>query len=379
MLTSALGAFVVILAAVWFFDTFEQAESQVWVGPSGAARANPYLAAMRFIERMGYGITTIDRPGDLSTLPHGATLILPARRAVVTPERAQLLLRWAASGGHLIIEPEPRRSRDILLEALGVHRAEAGKFKPAATLAVEFDDLERTLHVTPSIRDTLQTTQDKPDCAVADPGGIRLVSFRHGTGRISVVTGFQRFSNRAIGAHDNAELLWRILRFAPAHRAVLVLRPPQIAPLFDWLSAHAMQIGISALVVLLLWLWRVTPRFGPILPGPERARRQLLEHIRACGRFRWARGARESLLAAAREICNGRIARLRPRLAVMGVEERCRELATEVALDADAVAYAFQGVPQAAREFVHMVATLASIHAALSRAPSAARLRKRQQ
>ena len=379
MLTSALGAFVVVLAALWFFDTFEQVETQVWVGPSGAARTNPYLAAMRFIERMGYVLHPVDRPGDLDAPPHGATLILPARRAVVTPGRAQSLLRWAASGGHLIIEPEPRRSRDVILDALGINRTEAAKFKPPATLAVEFDNLERTLEVTPSMRDTLQLTRDQADWAVADAGGLRLASIRHGAGRISVVTGFHRFSNRWVGAHDNAELLWRILKLAPGSQTVLVLRPPQVAPLFDWLSQHALEIGISALALLLLWLWRITPRFGPTLPVSERERRQLLEHIRACGRFRWAHGARESLLEAAREICNGRIARLRPRLAVLAPEERCRELASEVALSGDDVAYAFQGAPRAAREFVHMVATLASIHAALSRAPSATRLRKRQQ
>ena len=373
----ALGGLLAVLATLWFFQTFERVDGEVWVGPSGAARKNPFLAATRFLERMGSVVTPIDRPRDLDTLPQSAALILFARRAVVTPERAQSLLRWAAAGGHLVIEPEPQRARDVMLDALRITRGQSLKTKPPETIAVEFPELERTLRVTPTPLETLQLAEGKPDWMVTDAEGIRLASFRHGAGRISVVTGFNRFGNRTIGAHDNAELLLRILELGPGHRAVLLLRPPQTAPMLAWLYAHALEIGFSALLVLTVWLWRVAPRFGPILPGGERERRQLLEHIRACGRFRWAHGARESLLDAAREICEGRIARLRPRLAVLPLEERCRELAGEVALGADEIVYAFRGVPRAAREFVHMVATLASIHAALSRAPRA-RLRKRR-
>lgn len=374
----ALGALVAVLATIWFFENFERVDGEVWVGPSGAARRDPFLAATRFLERMGYAVAAIDRPRDLDAPPQGAAMILFARRAVVTPERAQALLRWAAAGGHLVIEPEPQRSRDVMLDALRITRTQSGKKKPPPTLGVELPGLERTLQVTPTLQDTLQTGADPPDWVVADAGGVRLASFRRGAGRISVVTGFNRFSNRTIGAHDNAELLLRILELPPAHRSVVLVRPPHAAPVLAWLREHAVETGISALLLLAIWLWRVTPRFGPILPGAERERRQLLEHIRACGRFRWAQGARAALLDAAREICEGRIARLRPRLAVLPLDERCRELAADIGLGADEIAYAFRAVPRAAREFVHMVATLASIHAALSRAPREASLRKRR-
>ena len=376
--TAFLGVAAALIALIWFFDTYEQVESEVWVGPSGAARKNPYLAAMRFMQRMGYTVSSIDRPRDLDALPRATTLILLARRAVVTPERAQSLLAWAAAGGHLIIEPEAQRSRDVMLDALAIGRAQALKVKPTPTLAVELPQSERTLQVTPTLRDTLELGRSKAEWTVADAGGIRIASLRHGSGRISVVTGFHRFANRAIGSHDNAELLWRILRFAPGDKAVLLLRPPQSVALVAWLAENALVIVASMLGLIALWLWRVMPRFGPIQPGGERERRELLEHIRACGRFRWAQGARESLLDAAREICHARIARLRPRLAFLPLDERCRELAAELALGREEIAYAFQGVPRAAREFVQMVATLASIHARLSHATPVARIRKKR-
>jgi hypothetical protein len=124
---SALVLLLALLAALWFFNTYEQVDSKVWTGPSPAARANHYLAAIRFMQRMRFQASTIDRPSDLDRLPSGATLIVPARRAMVTPERTQTLLRWASSGGHLIIEPEPKESRDLLLDALDIGRGHAQK------------------------------------------------------------------------------------------------------------------------------------------------------------------------------------------------------------------------------------------------------------
>jgi hypothetical protein len=378
VLASGLGVILAVLAAVWFFDTFEQVDGKVWVGPSGAARSNPYLAATRFMTRMGFRITEIERPAELDHLAPGATLVLLARRAVVTPERAQTLARWAAAGGHLIVEPEPQRYRDVMLESLGITRKPAAKAKPAPTLAVEFPGVARTLQVTPSPNDALEFARATPDLIVADAGGIRLASLRHGSGRVSVVTGFQRFSNRGIGAHDNAELLWQLLRLTPDNQSVMLLRSPQATPLIAWLYEHASAILLSSLTLLALWLWCVAPRFGPIIAGSAPQRHQLLEHIRACGRFRWASGARSSLLDAAREICRARIARLRPRLAHLANEQGYRELSTEIDIGADEIAYAFDGAPRGAREFVHMVATLASIHRNLSHTLSTPRLQQKR-
>ena len=65
-------------------------------------------------------------------------------------------------------------------------------------------------------------------------------------------------------------------------------------------------------IALLLWMWRVTPRFGPVLPDPERARRSLLHHLRASGRFLWSNGHANRLLESSREACLRRVRRSLP-------------------------------------------------------------------
>jgi hypothetical protein len=122
---------------------------------------------------------------------------------------------------------------------------------------------------------------------------------------------------------------------------------------------------IAAAILLALALWRILPRFGPILPRPEPARRQLLEHLRAAGRFRWSRGAREQLLTAAREQLERHIAIAAPRLAHLPPSRRYSELSAQLGTDPETVAGAFQSVPRNVRELVHITATLASIHAGL--------------
>jgi hypothetical protein len=173
----------------------------------------------------------------------------------------------------------------------------------------------------------------------------------------------QRFDNWHIGSHDHAELLRRTLALAPGDR-LLVVRAGGL-PLWGWLVEHGSQVMIAAAILLALALWRILPRFGPILPSPEPARRQLLEHLRAAGRFRWARGAREELLSAARDQLQRHIALAAPRLAHLPPSSRYSELSAQLGTDPETVAVAFQAAPRNVRELVHITATLASIHAGL--------------
>ena len=107
------------------------------------------------------------------------------------------------------------------------------------------------------------------------------------------------------------------------------------------------------------------PRFGPVLPAPELGRPELLEHLRAAGRFRWSRGARSELLAAAREQLERHVATAAPRLAHLTLQERYAELSAQLNIDARAVQSALAAAPRNARDLVQITAALATIHAGL--------------
>ncbi|MGH8666536.1 MAG: DUF4350 domain-containing protein [Burkholderiales bacterium] len=355
---------VAALAALgwwWFVTHYEQVEIKVPVGASAASRANPYLAAMRFAERLGWKANLEEQPARMVEMPVRTSILLPAGRAWLTPTRAQALLHAAENGAHLIVEPEPERQRDPLLEALEVGRRTVQPNR--GHFDARFPGAEAPLRLGSVGNQVIDPGRAHVDIAIADARGPRIVSLRRGSGRVTVMTGMQRFDNRHIGSHDHAELLRRVLALAPADR-LLVVRAGG-PPLWSWLVEHGSQVMIAAAMLLALALWRIAPRFGPIAPSPEPARRQLLEHLRAAGRFRWSRGARQELLSAAREQLERHIALAAPRLAHLPPSQRYVELSAQLGTDAETVAGAFQAAPRNARELVHIAATLASIHAGL--------------
>jgi hypothetical protein len=377
--TVYISAAVAVLAALgvaWFLDNFERVETQVWVGPSAAARSNPYLAAMRFLERLGLAARLEEQPARLQAAPTRTTVILPAARPWLGEARAQEWLRAVENGGHLIVEPEPVRSRDPLLDALSIARRNV---KPAAgTFDVEWPGAQPHLQIAVAGSQVLELGRAPADLVVADAHGVRLASMRRGAGRVSVMTGLQRFDNGHIGSHDHAELLRRLAALEPAGE-VLIVRAAGAPPLWDWLVAHALPVLIAGSILIVLGLWRTLPRFGPVVPAAAPPRRQLLEHLRAAGRFAWKHGSRGSLLGSAREQVERHIALAAPRLAHLPPQRRYGELAAQLESDAGTLAYAFQATPRNAREMVQITATLASIHAGLRGARArTVRARKRR-
>lgn len=356
---------LIALAALgwwWFVTNYEQVAIRIPIGASAAARANPYLAAMRFAERLGWQAHLEEQPARLRHIPVRSTILLPAGRAWLTPARAQSLLHAVAGGAHLIVAPEPERQRDPLLQELRIGRRTATPSRADFDAVLPGSDAPLRLSARGNL--VIDPGRATVDFSIADAQGPRIVSLRRGGGRVTVMTGMERFDNRHIGNHEHAELLRRMLLLTPTDRLLVLIATPG-APLWRWLGERASQLLVAGAMVLALALWRIVPRFGPVAPAPEPARRQLLEHLRAAGRLRWSRGARQTMLIAARDQLERHIAAAAPRLAHLPPAQRYAELSAQLGTDAATVTGAFQSPAHSARELVRATATLASIHARL--------------
>lgn len=361
-----LALTVLLLGGAWFLTEYEQVPTKVWVGPTAAARANPYLAAMRFAGKLGMKTTLVIANRNLAEISPQGALMLPNRRTGLTPDRLRVLDHWIQNGGHAIVEPEPVREIDALLDRYGIKRMEPAATTRELKQTLELPGSSGPLVVSRSVAPRLQFGKQSPDIVAEDDTGTNLASVPIGAGRLTIVAGMpQRFHNRTIGQNDNAELLRRILGYTPAAREFVVLRIPQVLPLWGWLGEHALPTLGAASALLLLGVLRALPRFGPMQPEPTVARRQLREHILAAGRFRWTHGGREGLLSAARDVATREIALMHPRIAQLPAPARWQELATRTGLNAQAIAGAFDAEARTARDFVQIVDTLASIHASL--------------
>ena len=337
---------LIALGVIGFFTLFERQPVIEQVPPSGEARVRDFLAAERFAERMGLRSRELRSLPELDKLSPGGVLIVPNRRQAVDGPRVERLLNWVQAGGHLIAEAEFLGVDDPLLDALRVKRAQG---KP---------------QVKPAFPDRLSLeTAVKPRLQVTD----KLVSFPRGKGMVTVATSLHFARNGIIGREGNAELLWELLQLTPAAELQVFFRPARLS-LTGFLVQHALPALIGAGVLLALWLWRIAPRFGPVAPDLPPARRRLLDHLRASGRYYWSQGLRARLVLAARDAALRRIARSQPDFAAAAANEKQQRLAALVGIrPEDAAQFIAAGGAMRGQDFIRTVQRAQRVHAALDR------------
>lgn len=352
------------LAAVWFFSAFERVPAKERVGPSGEARRDPFLAAERFAERMGVPARRLAAFAELDALPAGAVLLLPNRRQALDPRRIRSLASWAEAGGHLIAEAEPPGVPDPLFDRLSVRRSPAPRLpKP---LAVEMPGGKR-LGVSLHDATALQLPAGPLLLRAGTREAVKLAAFQRGKGIVTVASSLQFARNDLIGANDNAEFLWALLDLAPAAELAVYLRPERLS-LWGFLKERAAPVLAAGAALLALWLWHVGPRFGPLAPDAPPARRRLLDHLRASGRYYWARGLRPRLLAAARDAALRRVARAHPDFATDAPASRAARLAALVGISTgEAERFLRSGDTLSGVDFIHLMHTAQRVHRALEK------------
>lgn len=357
---------VIGLGTIWFLLNFEQAPAREWVGMSGDARRNPYLALERLAERMGMPAREVRSLAELGQLPPEGVLLLPEPRGELARRERARLLDWAARGGHLVIEAEPTRTPDPLLDALGVRRKAVRTSGPRKPAEIAWPGAARPLRADLPPWQVLEA--NAPRIAEGTTGGALLLQLAHGKGRVTVINDFAFLQNRAIGAHDHAELAWRIVGASDPASILLVFNNPERLSFTIWLRENVPAVLVAAAALLILWLWRVAPRFGPIAADPERARRSLLDHLRASGRFLWNAGRRTDLAESAREAALRRVSRANPDFASLTGSERAARLANSFGLGPeDAQRLLVPQSPRTIPEFVRGIRVLQIIHERLAR------------
>jgi hypothetical protein len=258
---------------------------------------------------------------ELDSLRPGV-LLMPNRRQAIDADRVVRLLAWVQAGGHLIAEAELPGVNDPLLDALHLTRA--------------------------------QLTD-------------KLVSLPRGKGMVSVAASLNFARNQSIGANDHAERFWQLLQLTPAQEVQVFFRPERLS-LSRFLVEHALAAIISAGLLLALWLWRIAPRFGPVTPDAPPARRRLLDHLRASGRYYWSQGLRAPLVLAARDAALRRIARSQPDFgAASGTEKQRRLTALAGMSPEEAAQFLAAGGSVRGADFIRIVQRAQRVHSALDK------------
>ena len=387
LLATPLVAALLYIALNWY----TLVDEPVWVNAGKEARENPYLAYTRLLERMGSPPLTPTAAAALDAPPERGTLIIADRRlAYMTPERVRKLTAWVDRGGHLVADTEDEGIDDPLLDAFGIERVfpkpepAAKRARPGppafvrgapATVTIDWPELGKPLHVrmrtgVMSLRATRVRSDDREARLGSD---VVALSVSHGQGRVSTFQTIEYLRNNAIGDLDHAEFGWRLASNGP----VMLFLRIQSPPFLEWLWRDAWAVVLAAALLLLLWLARIIPRFGPLAPEPPPARRSLLEHVVATGRYLWSKGQGAYLLEALRD----RAWRAAKRRGVgepgAAPEKSTKAISEAVGMSEARARRAFVGAAPAAPEFVDAAAALQQIESRLARRDGARPERKK--
>lgn len=346
------GIWVVVHTATWRTE-------RIHTGFEPEAIRNPLLGAQLLLEKSGRAASYREGlPPDTVPLNPSDTILMLHRGHGFSPQQARRLGAFVESGGLLILETDiasasaarqrayqekneqpyaksPLALRDPLMERLGVHVHGAPPHKPFKGRTGDGDTADQAdeealpadpnasaeIHLSaneaPFLMDadasiTLSAGDAQPARFQKEKAGLKMLNLQLGHGRIFIFTDLDAFTNRRIAKRDHAELLWELVKDRPAQGHIWLLRGDPSVGLLSWLGHHAWMALISLGALVGFAYWKAAPRFGPLLPAPDPARRSLLEHVDASGRLLWHEGAGDRLVTATRAAVLLRIERTHP-------------------------------------------------------------------
>jgi hypothetical protein len=271
----------------------------------------------------------------MAKLTSAGIVILPGRSRRFSPGQAADLEAFVAKGGLLLAEAAwvedagTAATQDLLFAAFGARAVgsrwwenlqgktptELKAYQDAHhTLAVKMGDgTGAGFQVCFAQGSMLEDRGGRAEAALGDDAGVKGLVYRKGKGTAVLFTDMAWIRNDRIGEHDHAAFLEALAALSGTERgrAALVIRE-EAPSLAAWLKDKAPAALGAFAVLLALALWSAMPRFGPPLPDPPEARRSLLEHLAACGRFQWRLKDGQPLLQAARRATLARIAQVHP-------------------------------------------------------------------
>lgn len=398
---------------------------KVWRGQvhySEAQVKNPMLAASRLLEASGHRVRLEPMLSYqlLNQLPDGVLLLSPYARQP-DERQAALLLDWVRRGNTLIMTPgwvqntddkagKPAALSEELPDALGKHFGvsmsgrtridEACRLDPlearrrakrAAEEKEDKDDDEEdeekepqppahlvclnapgaanTIELRRNTDVTLQRFEGKgPAPLWGDTHELSVLVYAEGRGKVAMVASDavqNYFDNDSLHQFDHGELLLLLAGQSGLAAPVLLVQDNETVGWAAWLWQHCRPVLLGLAALLVLWTWNATRRFGPLLPAAAGARRALIEHIEASGRWLWQLPqGRSLLLEAVRKRTLQQLLRRLPELHALDGNERARRLARLAKLPEAQVSDALLGAPAArAADFTRQISILQQLRA----------------
>ncbi len=301
---------LVLFIGYWFYNNMTWVKEERNIGFQGLAGTNQLLAADFFLRKMGVNTHQMNGLSDFRDLPSTQhTILIATQRETINQELNQHLLAWVKSGGHLIIEaqylPDYKKTtnnimlplKDELLKEWSLISVDSEAKNDSMPVALFLDypkeseaievnfPYDKTLMFAHS--DNTHYSDQEPIWLINDHTAQYLMQLTLGQGLLTILTSTHIFKNNAIKNYDHAQFLHYLVQLPEHNAGVWLIRVNNMPPLWQWLWQNAWTVMLSLSCLLLLWLWRVPFRFGPVLNDTQLERRSLLEHLQASAYYRW--------------------------------------------------------------------------------------------
>lgn len=364
-----------VLGTKWFINNFEYKDVDKHSGYSIEAKRNKFLAAEYFLRELGHEVESdSNRARLLETHLDYQTILINNYGPKLSVTHFNKLKAWIENGGHLIFtvnefqyvanEDEDNEYTDYefrhnqLLEEYGI-QARYTNFSerlayPEDNKAYEYtlnEDIDISIYFEPDKQ--LIDSQNLASDTLVDRYGIHLLQIDIEKGKLTVLSDNRFLSNEYIGDHDHAFLFSHLNKenTSPNHK-ILLLFNSQSDSIFSIIWRNGQQACIAFMTLLILFLWSLRNRFGPIIPNINYSDRNITEHLKAIGRFSWRQDHGTHLLNHSRIACENTLLKRYSTLKQMSTQERLNHIADILDIEPNIVHSALYYEPTSTNEFI---------------------------
>ena len=273
----------------------------VEIGHRGPARQDPFLAAARFLDELGHTSHKSIRLDEC--IKQNATVITPLQ-SFVNHGETERALSWTKRGGHLVILLaggeswrndwskfemndvwELLKKREVpeqehLLKELGIKEITSSGEEKA-----ELKINRRKLACTLVGRIDFNEKPERVDASAGKKDETAFISYRLGSGRITLLAHAHPWRNRYIGESDHAAMLASIVGLT-SWDDVWFLNGVRIS-FWSMLWERAWLAIVALVLLLLVWLARHFRRLGPVGLLKSESARDFSDHLLLTGAFLW--------------------------------------------------------------------------------------------
>ncbi len=343
---------VILLLSVWFFAGCNR-KTYVTVdktdGYKGAAKLNPYLAAQTFLREVD-DLEVRSKSGFVRFDYETGMVISPAS-TLSTDIMVDKMLRWVTEGGVYVCllergekhwedvgeacdhdtynwrndwynDEENDEALEYLLDRMSIELVDdpSGKTtggtdyygdpKNPVVLGKELPLVEERKVKTPE-GETLDVLLGgtrvmkysgnlRFNNHIHDEGKYhRFLGLSYGDGRIYFISDGRIFRNPYLGMKDHAELLERMSD--EVYFGDIIFAFGEERGFWSLMISYAGPALLGVFVLLVFWLWKSIPRFGPLLEIPEGHARFYAQSVLNTGRFLWKYKSADVLLNSLRQ------------------------------------------------------------------------------